>query len=121
MRKFALILFLMMPVMVFAQGDDPVVGIEMFSSLTALAAGVLALTSLIKGLFNTNGLITDIVSWGISLPLALLAWKFGWGIFEGLTWYMALIHGILASFLANKGWDLGSVIFGKKDVNYKNK
>ncbi len=94
---------------------------EMFTSMTAMAAGILAIVAFIKNTFNTNGLITDIISWAISIPLALIAWWLGWGMFADITWYIAILYGVLASFYANKGWDFYSVIFGKKDINYENK
>ncbi len=113
---------LTMPVILFAEtGETPTnpITMEMFTSLTALAAGIIAITAFVKNLFNTSGLITDIISWAIGPVLALIGWYFKLGLFDGLLWYMAILYGVLAAFYANKGWDLFSIILGKKDVNYK--
>ena len=113
---------LTMPVILFAEtGETPPnpITMDMFTSLTALAAGIIAITAFVKNLFNTSGLITDIISWAIGPVLALIGWYFKLGLFDGLLWYMAILYGVLAAFYANKGWDLFSIILGKKDVNYK--
>ncbi len=113
---------LSIPVIVFADTGDPPtnpITMEMFTSLTALAAGIVALTALLKNLFNSTGLVTDIISWSIGPLLGLVGWYFKLGLFEGLIWYMAILYGLLAAFYANKGWDLFSIIIGKKDSNYK--
>ena len=130
MRK--LIFFLMMalafialPVLVVAQTGDPPepnpISMEMFASLTALAAGIVALTAFFKKLFNTSGLITDIISWLLGPVLGLVGWYFKLGLFEGLIWYTAILYGLVAALYANKGWDLISIITGKKDLSYNSK
>jgi hypothetical protein len=98
--------------------ENPI-SLAMFVDLTALAAGIVALTALIKNLLNTSGLVTDIVSWALGPILGIIGWYFKLGMFVDLLWYMALLYGLLAAFYANKGWDLLSVIRGKKDLNYK--
>lgn len=115
-------MFIAIPVFAFAQTGDPPtnpISMEMFASLTALAAAIVAITAFVKNTFNTSGIITDIVSWVIGPLLAIAGWYFKLGMFEGILWYMAIIYGVLAAFYANKGWDLFSIILGKKDVNYK--
>jgi hypothetical protein len=119
---FSALIILFLPVLVFADTGDPPtnpITMEMFTSLTALAAGIVALTALLKNLFNSTGLVTDIISWSIGPLLGLVGWYFKLGLFEGLIWYMAILYGLLAAFYANKGWDLFSIIIGKKDANYK--
>jgi hypothetical protein len=109
------------PVVVMAQTGDPPpnpISLEMFGSMTALAAGIVALTAFIKTTFNTSGIVTDIVSWVLGPILAIIAWYFNLGMFADLLWYMALLYGVLSAFYANKGWDIISVVRGKKDSEY---
>lgn len=91
----------------------------MFADIAALAAGIAAITLLIKNAFGTTGLITDIVSWALGPILGLIGWYFKLGLFEGLLWYVAILYGLMAAFTANKGYDLFTVLFAKKDLNYK--
>ncbi|MDP2234954.1 MAG: hypothetical protein Q8J88_00850 [Bacteroidales bacterium] len=127
MKKLIFFLFawavLALPVAVFAgENPDPSNGnpisLGMFVDLTALAAGIAAITLFIKNTFNTSGLITDIVSWTIGPVLGLIGFYFKLGMFAEVVWYGALLYGLLASFYANKGYDILSVIRGKKDVEY---
>ncbi len=126
MKKLIFFLFALaiisMPVLVFADTGDPPanpISLEMFTSLTALVAGVVAVTAFLKNLFNTSGLVTDIISWAIGPVLAIVGWYFKLGLFEGLIWYVAIWYGILAAFAANKGYDIFTVITGKRDIKYK--
>lgn len=119
-----LLIFVALPGELAAQsiGEPPEgnpISLEMFGSLTLLAAGILAITAFIKKILNTNGLWTDIISWAIGPLLGLIGWYFKLGLFDGLLWYVAILYGLLAAFYANKGWDLGSVLLGKKNINYK--
>lgn len=119
---FALALFLL-PVTSFAEvsapeNDNPI-SLAMFVDLTALAAGIVALTAFLKDLFNTTGVITDIISWALGPVLGLIGWYFKLGMFADILWYIALLYGLLAAFYANKGYDLLSIARGKKDLNYK--
>ena len=127
MKKLIFFLFalavLILPVAVFAgENPDPTnenpISLAMFVDLTALAAGIAAITLFIKSTFNTSGLITDIVSWVLGPVLGLIGFYFKLGMFAELLWYGALLYGLLASFYANKGYDILSVIRGKKDVEY---
>lgn len=125
MKKLFFVLCMLamfIPVAVFAEGvpgtENPI-SLAMFVDLTALAAGIVALTALIKNLLNTSGLITDIISWVLGPILGLIGWYFKLGMFADLLWYMALIYGLLAAFYANKGWDFFSFVRGKKDIDYK--
>lgn len=118
---FAMAMFIAIPVFTFAQTGDPPpnpISMEMFASLTALTAGIIAITAIIKNLLNTNGLITDIVSWVLGPVLGLIGWYFKLGMFVDIMWYMALLYGLTAAFYVNKGYDILSVIRGKKDVEY---
>jgi hypothetical protein len=121
MKKIIILIALLMPVALFASGNtiENPISLAMFVSITALAAGIVALTALIKNLLNTSGLITDIISWVLGPVLGIIGWYFKLGMFADMLWYMALLYGVLAAFYANKGWDILSVIRGKKDVNYK--
>ena len=121
---FIFVLALIMPMALLAQANvDPTIenpiSIGMFLDLTALAAGIAALTLLIKNAFNTSGLVTDIISWVLGPLLGLVGFYFKLGMFADILWYIALLYGLLASFYANKGYDLFSVISGKKDFSYK--
>jgi hypothetical protein len=121
---FIFVLALIMPMALLAQANvDPTIenpiSIGMFLDLTALAAGIAALTLLIKNAFNTSGLVTDIISWVLGPLLGLVGFYFKLGMFADVLWYIALLYGLLASFYANKGYDLFSVISGKKDFSYK--
>lgn len=126
MKKLILFLFALafiMPIALFAgeipapTNDNPI-SFGMFVDLTALAAGIAAITLFIKSTFNTSGLITDIVSWVLGPVLGLVGFYFKLGMFAEVVWYGALLYGLLASFYANKGYDILSVIRGKKDVDY---
>ncbi|MBS4060160.1 MAG: hypothetical protein KG029_07170 [Bacteroidetes bacterium] len=127
MKKLIFFLFalavLILPVAAFAGGNpDPTnenpISLAMFVDLTALAAGIAAITLFIKSTFNTSGLITDIVSWVLGPILGMIGFYFNLGMFAEVVWYGALLYGLLASFYANKGYDILSVIRGKKDVEY---
>ncbi len=112
-----------MPIVVFAQesppGTENPISLAMFADLTLLAAGIVAITAVVKKLLNTNGLITDIVSWVLGPILGIIGWYFKLGMFVDIMWYMAVLYGLLAAFYANKGWDLGSVLLGAKNTDYK--
>lgn len=113
---FFAILFLSAPVMLFAAEGDPPgnpISLEMFASFTALVAGVAAVTQLLKKLFNTQGIITDIMSWLVGIVLGLIGYFFKLGMFAEIVWYAAILYGLLAGFTANKGFDL-SYLFSKK-------
>ena len=119
-----LLIFVALPVELAAQsiGEPPEgnpISLEMFASITALAAAVVALTAFLKNAFNTAGLVTDIISWLLGPLLGLIGWYFKLGLFEGLLWYVAILYGLVAALYANKGWDLFSVIAGKKNLNYR--
>lgn len=125
MKKFWFIFLLsiiLLPASLLAENgipsNDNPIGLGMFVDLTALAAGIVALTAFFKNLFNTSGMVTDIISWALGPVLGIVGWYFKLGMFADLLWYLALIYGLLAAFYANKGWDLFSIIQGKKDLQY---
>lgn len=121
----ATILFVALPVVLVA-GESPgtptienPISLEMFANVAALAAGIAALTLFVKTTFNTSGLVTDIISWVLGPVLGIVGWYFNLGMFAEMLWYIAILYGLLAAFSANKGYDLISVLIGKKDLNYK--
>ena len=73
----------------------------LFTSLTGFAAGVLSLTAVFKKWWNTNGTLTIILSFGISLILGSIGWLLSIGIFAALAWYYVIIYGIVVTALAN--------------------
>lgn len=98
--------------------ENPI-SLAMFASIATLTAGIVAITLFVKNAFNTSGLITDIVSWVLGPVLGLIGFLFNFGMFADIMWYTALLYGLLAAFSANKGYDLASVLFNRKDMNYK--
>lgn len=73
----------------------------LFTSLSALAATVLLLTSLLKKYLNSNGTITIILSGVVSFVLCALGYSTELGIFEELSWVYILIYGVAAMLIAN--------------------
>lgn len=121
----ATILFVALPVVLVA-GESPgtptvenPINLGMFADIAALAAGIAAITLFVKTTFSTSGLVTDIISWALGPILGLIGWYFNLGMFAEMLWYIAILYGLLAAFSANKGYDLLSVLIGKKDKNYK--
>lgn len=112
MKKLLFLMFavflLTSPLILLADTGDPPnpISLDIFTSTSALIAGVVALTALIKNTFGTTGTVTDIISWVIGPLIALVGFFLQLGIFVGLSWYMALLYGLFAAFAANKGWDI---------------
>ncbi len=115
------VFMLAMPVILLAVTGDPPnpISLDVFTSMSALIAGVIALTALIKTFLGTTGIFTEIVSWVIGPLIAIIGFFFKLGIFIAMPWYMALFYGILAAFSANKGWDIYKIFTGNKATIYK--
>lgn len=118
----SILLFVVAPLALLAQnGGEPPIGgafADMFLSIPALAAAIVAITAFVKNAFGTEGLVTDIVSWGASIPLALIGWYFGWGMFAEIPIWVAILIGISTAVYVNKGYDIFTVAAGKKDATY---
>ncbi|MDP2236999.1 MAG: hypothetical protein Q8J88_11245 [Bacteroidales bacterium] len=115
------VFMLAMPVILLADTGDPPnpKSMEIFASMSALIAGVVAITALLKTFLGTTGIFTEIVSWIIGPLIAFIGFFFKLGIFIAMPWYMALFYGILAAFSANKGWDIYKIFAGNKSAAYK--
>jgi hypothetical protein len=115
------VFMLAMPVILLADTGDPPnpISLDIFTSMSALIAGVVTLTALIKTFTGTEGLFTEIVSWIIGPLIAILGYFLKLGIFMELSWYMAIFYGLLAAFSANKGWDIYKLFSGNKSTVYK--
>jgi hypothetical protein len=74
---------------------------NLFTSLTGFAAGVLFFTAIFKKWWNTNGTLTIVLSFAISLILGCIGWLLSIGIFAALVWYYVVIYGIVVTALAN--------------------
>ena len=70
---------------------------DMAVSLTVLAGVVYVTMEAIKafGYFGANAL--KVFSYLLGPVLAMALWLFGYGMFEGLPWYIGLLIGFLAS------------------------
>ncbi len=102
------VIMLYAPLLLLADNGNPPnpISLDIFTSFAALVAGVVSLTALIKTFIGTEGLITEIVSWVIGPIIGIIGFFLQIGIFIELSWYMALLYGLMASFSANKGWDI---------------
>ena len=107
--KTILLCFLMLfalAVPVFAQGLPPdTVGVFDFvidlGTIAGAAAAVLLFTGWIKTAFKLDGMFARWVSWIVALSISFLAWLLNFGLFEPLTWYVALIYGFGIGLVAN--------------------
>lgn len=80
-----------------------------FISLAALAGAVLSVTEFIKRIIHTSGSVAVILSWIVSLLIALIGWWLNLGIFENMTIVWVPIYGIAAGVVSNSLFDIGIV------------
>ena len=76
----------------------------MFQSLGALAAGVIVIIEFLDSKIlpnKMNATITHLVSWGLSIILAITASFLGLGMFAGMIWWVAGLYGIGVGLVAN--------------------
>lgn len=124
MKKLFLfcIVLLLVPIWLLAESNSPGTGdinAQMFATFAGLSAGIAALTALVKPLINTVGFFTDLLSWCIGLILGIIAWKFQLGMFTDMSWYLALITGLMAAMGANKSYDVFCILKGSKSLSYR--
>jgi len=72
-----------------------------FTSLTGLVSLVILVTQFLKKLIKTEGLKTQILSWIVSVVLAVVGYFLQLGIFIDLAWYWILIYAVSAGLIAN--------------------
>ena len=96
----------------FAQTGDVSTSMDydsMIATFAGFAGCVVLLTEGIKALFpKMEGLVTQIVSWTVSLAAAMLLWWLDAGFVADVEWYIALLYGG-ASLVANGIADTGLV------------
>jgi hypothetical protein len=106
MKKFLFLMSLLIFVFVvpvFAQASpDPPTGII---GSFATIAGVVSLTLLITGWIKTAlklvGKWARWVSWAVAIVISLVGWMLNFGLFEPLTWYIAIGYGFGIGLVAN--------------------
>ena len=82
----------------------------MIATFAGFAGCVVLLTEGIKALFpKMNGLLTQLVSWCVGMAAAMLLWWLDAGFVSDVQWYIALLYGLGASFVANGIADTGLV------------
>ena len=114
--KKLILFFALMPGFVsavFAQTGDVSTGTDydgMIATFAGFAGCVLLLTEGLKALFpKMNGLVTQVVSWCVGLIAVMLLWWLDAGFVADVEWYVALLYGFGASFVANGIADTGLV------------
>lgn len=110
MKKILIFLLLLLPLVAFGQEiPEPPADwggfLDWFKAAFGTWAGALAviliLTERVKRWLNVKGTGAVIVSWIASIPIVGVAWYFGIGIVDGVTWYVALIYAIGFAVSAN--------------------
>lgn len=109
MFQFLIVLFialLVTPVMVFAQGDLVLPGINIeqyFLTLGAMIPAVLFLTSGVKKLIpDLKGFAAQFLSWFFAVGLAFLGWWLHIGLFADITiWWHVLLYGLGLGLASN--------------------
>lgn len=85
----------------FAQTGDVSTGTD-YDSMIATFAGFALFPKM-------NGLLTQLVSWCVGMAAAMLLWWLDAGFVSDVQWYIALLYGLGASFVANGIADTGLV------------
>lgn len=93
-----LAVFLMLPVVLFAQEFAAVDIEETFASLAGLVAAAVLITGLYKKYISDKN--TFIVSIVVSTLLCAAGYFLQWGIFIGALWWHALIYDVGIIFIA---------------------
>lgn len=74
---------------------------QYFGTLSAFVATVLILVQFIKGIAGLKDFAVQALSWTIGSIVAVVAWYFNLGIFIDVTWYQAIIIGVVSTLSAN--------------------
>lgn len=88
----------------FAQGTDPLTGTELFSAFFTSLAVMAAIIAPVTGYISTHltgGKGVQLLSWGVSIALAYLAWFMKWGMFGDISPVWAGLYGLGAGFISN--------------------
>lgn len=79
---------------------------DFFLSLAAMIPLIVFCTAWLTKLLNPSGAIKQLISWIVSIVLSLIAWFLNLGIFEPLSWYIAIVYGLAAAIGANGIFDI---------------
>ena len=90
----------------FAQGPPPdTVTVLNFAidlgTIAGVASAVLLITGWVKTAFKLEGKFARWVSWIVAISLSLIGWLFNIGLFEPVTWFVAIIYGFGIGLVAN--------------------
>ena len=110
--KTILLCFLMLfalAVPVFATSSTPDIGPPIgvvdllfdLSTIAGAAAAVLLITGWVKTAFKLEGKFARWVSWIVAISLSFLGWLLNLGLFEPVTWVVAIIYGFGIGLVAN--------------------
>ena len=103
----AFMVMLLAPFMLFAaDGSDPQVSTDIFSTFISLVLAIPLVVELVKRVVNTRQkLVNQAISWVTGILLTMGGWYLHLGFLDGLVWYTALIVGCFASLAANGVYD----------------
>jgi hypothetical protein len=107
--SFLMFAFLLLtPAMAFTLDIGTLSGIDplYFTSFAALAAVVVPVAGVVNNLLNLRGAWKQYSSWIVAIFLGVIPWFFNWGIFSGVTWYVALVYSLAAALVANGIFDI---------------
>lgn len=120
LRKFSLILFVLMTIAFFTapliaqslEEETPTEVSDYFASIPGVAIATLGLTQVLKKLLNQKypespiaDQVSQYISWAVAVLLSYLGFYFEWGIFAGISWYVTLIYALAAGLIANGIFD----------------
>ena len=71
------------------------------STVAGAAAAVLLITGWIKTAFKLEGMFARWVSWIVAISLSYIGWFLNLGLFEPVTWPVALVYGFGIGLVAN--------------------
>lgn len=87
------------------QVEVPEITLEIFFSIPALVAFVLAATAIIKKSLITSGGATQYISWAVSILASGIGYYLDAGIFMNMAWYYILIYGFAVGLISNGLFD----------------
>jgi hypothetical protein len=103
-RILFLIVLLVFSIPAFCQTGNPS-GISDLLGAFATIGGMVSLTLLFTGWIKTTleftGNWARWLSWAVAMLLSFIGWLFNLGIFEPVTWGVALIYGLGIGLIAN--------------------
>lgn len=114
MKKIIMIFVLMLTLVNITLAENAMPPIEIpaggisdfFISLAAMIPLIVFITGWLTKILNPSGAIKQIISWLVSVVLAIIAWALNLGIFEPLSWYIAIVYGLAAGLGANGIFDI---------------